>query len=310
MALKQAIEAYELLDSARVNGRTAADFLNRRGLQTNVKKVTGGKGSTDTLTLLIQGHNGKSVGGDALTLGIIGKLGGIGARPDVTGLVSDADGALTAVTCALKLADMQAHGDQLAGDVLITTHICPNAPVIPHDPVPFMDSPVDNDTLIPHLVSADMDAILSIDTTRGNHILNQRGFAITPTVKAGYILRISPDLVRLMQIVTGRPAAVLPLTMPDITPYGNGVYHINSIMQPAIATAAPVVGVALTAEVPVPGSASGASQITDIEMAARYCIEVAKGYGSGKCTFYDPAEYDHMLNLYGPMTHLQTKGNK
>lgn len=59
------------------------------------------------------------------------------------GLVSDADGAITAIAVALKLADMRRNGDILDGDVIIATHICPNAPTQPHDPVPFMGSPVD-----------------------------------------------------------------------------------------------------------------------------------------------------------------------
>ncbi len=308
MTLKQTIEAFELLDSAHVTGQTVADYLIDRGLSVMVSQVSGSKGSTDVLVIQVPGSAGKTAGGSAPTLGIIGKLGGIGARPEVVGLVSDADGAITAVACALKLADMQANGDQLEGDVVITTHICPHAPIIPHEPVPFMDSPVDNATLIQHLNRPEMDAILSVDTTRGNLVLNQRGFAITPTVKEGYILKISPDLVHIMMNVLGRPAAVLPITTQDITPYGNGIYHINSIMQPAISTDAPVVGVALTAAVAVPGSASGASQPVDVEQAARFCVEVSKGFGRGRCLFYDKDEFERLQTLYGSMRHLQTQG--
>lgn len=95
-------------------------------------------------------------------------------------------------------------------------------------------------------VDPSMDAILSVDTTKGNRIINIRGFAITPTVKEGWILRVSEDLLDIMQYVTGRMPAVVPITMQDITPYGNGIYHLNSIMQPATTTNAPVVGVAIT----------------------------------------------------------------
>ena len=69
--------------------------------------------------------------------------------------------------------------------MIVTTHICPRAPVIPHDPVPFMGSPVDMATMNRHEVRPEMDAILSIDTTRGNWVVNRRGFAVSPTVKAG-----------------------------------------------------------------------------------------------------------------------------
>jgi hypothetical protein len=310
MALKQTIETYELLDSASVGGPAVAAVLRERDLEVEVVSLQGQAGGTDFLRALIPGTSGKQVGGLAPTLGIIGRLGGIGARPASIGLVSDADGAITVVACALKLADMASAGDRLPGDVIVATHICPNAPIIPHDPVPFMGAPVDMATMNRYEVHPEMDAILSVDTTRGNWVVNWRGFAITPTVKEGYILKVSADLLRIMSVVTGRAPAVLPITTQDITPYGNGVDHINSIMQPATATDAPVVGVALTAEIAVPGCASGASQVVDIEMTVRFCVEVAKAYGRGECAFYDAGEFDRLVALYGSMKHLQTLGRQ
>jgi hypothetical protein len=308
MTWKQTIEAYELLDSATVTGEQVVRLLRDRGLPTaQTTTVEGNKGSTDFLSVTVPGVEGKRNGGPAPTLGILGWLGGIGARPAAIGLVSDADGAITALACALKLADMAAAGDRLAGDVIVSTHICPQAPTIPHQPVPFMSSPVGLEAMKQHQVTTEMDALLSIDTTRGNWVLNQKGFAITPTVKEGYILRISPDLLELMSYVTNRAPVVLPITTQDITPYGNDLFHINSIMQPATATDAPVVGVALTAAVAVPGCASGASQAVDIEMATRFCLEVAKGFGGGTCSFYDTTEFERLVALYGSMKHLQTQ---
>jgi hypothetical protein len=306
--MTQTLAAYDLLDSAQVTGHAVANLLREVGLQVEVIPIAGEKGSTDFVRASVPGTEGKQAGGPAPTLGIIGRLGGIGARPEAIGLVSDADGAVTALACALKLGNMAAAGDRLAGDVIIATHICPKAPVIPHDPVPFMGSPVDTVTMNLHEVLPEMDAILSVDTTRGNTIVNRRGFAITATVKQGYILKVSPDLLRLMSFVTGRAPLVLPITTQDITPYGNGLDHINSIMQPATATSAPVAGVALTAETAVPGCASGASQVVDIEAAARFCLEVAKGFGQGTCRLHDPDEFQRMVSLYGSMEHLQTLG--
>lgn len=309
--LKQVIEAYELLDSAYVNGEKVAEVLKERGLEkVEIHRIEREGGSTDFIKIIVPGKNGKLSGGDSPTLGIIGRLGGIGARPEMIGLVSDADGAITAIAVALKLADMKKNGDVLDGDVIIATHICPNAPTLPHDPVPFMGSPVDMATMNKYEVDPRMDAILSVDTTRGNRIINVKGFAITPTVKEGWILRVSEDLLDIMQYVTGRMPSVVPITMQDITPYGNGVHHINSILQPATATNAPVVGVAITAEVPVPGCATGASHAVDIEQAARFCIEVAKSFGRGKVKFYDEEEFKRLIDLYGPMNHLQTLGRK
>ena len=140
-------------------------------------------------------------------------------------------------------------------------------------------------------------------------MINVRGFAISPTIKEGYILKTSEDLLDIMQMTTGKLPYVFPVSTQDITPYGNDLHHINSILQPATATSAPVVGVAITTETMVPGCATGASHITDMEEAARFMLEVAKAFGKGTCSFYDENEYVHIQTLYGAMTHLQTLGS-
>lgn len=235
-------------------------------------------------------------------------LGGIGARPEVTGLVSDADGAAAAVATAAKLLDMRRRGDVLPGDVVVATHICPNAPTEPHDPVPFMGSPVDIATMNRHEVTDDMEAVLSIDTTKGNRIINHKGLALSPTVKEGWVLQVSEQLGELLAVVTGEPLVTYPVTTQDITPYGNGAHHINSILQPATATAAPVVGLAVTSAAAVPGCQTGASHESDIASAARYAVEVAKGFGAGNLDFHDAVEFDNLVNRYGSLAHLQTLG--
>ena len=305
MALKQVIEIYELLDDARVSGKDVVNLFKDRGFTGVISdRVQGEKGKTDFIRLAISGSHGISKGGKAPSLGVIGRLGGVGARPERLGLVSDADGAISALAMGLKLVEMQKKGDTLRGDVIVTTHICPTAPTLPHEPVPFMGSPVDIHMMNHKEVDGAMEAILSFDTTKGNRILNHRGFAISPTVKEGWILRVSEDLLDIMSWVTGRLPVVLPITTQDITPYGNEIYHLNSILQPAVATDAPVVGVAITTEVPVPGCGTGASHMVDIELAVRFGLEVAKAFGEGKCRFYDAGEFSRLTALYGSMKHL------
>lgn len=309
MALKQVMEIYELLDSAKVNGDQVAQLLRGKGIEElEVRPIRGEKGTTDSIKVRIPGTRGRKSGGLSPTLGVIGRLGGIGARPQMIGLVSDADGAIASLSVVLRLAEMRERGDRLAGDVIVATHICPDAPTTPHEPVPFMGSPVDMKSLNAHEVDPEMDAILSIDTTKGNRIINHRGFAISPTVKEGYILRVSEDLLALMEITTGKRPFVFAITTQDITPYGNGIFHLNSIMQPCVATKAPVVGLAITAESTVPGCATGASHIVDIEEVVRFSIEVAKNFGMEKCRFYDEDEFQKISDLYGSMHHLQTLG--
>lgn len=311
MALKQVLDVYEILDDIHVNGEVVTEYAKNKGiLDATYTRVDEGKGPTDFIRLVIPGRNGKLNGGKAPTLGIIGQLGGIGARPERIGFVSDGDGALSAVATAIKLIDMVGKGDQIDGDVIVSTHICPTAPTMPHDPVPFMGSPVDMATNVKLTVDPDMDAILSVDTTKGNRILNKRGFALTPTVKAGYILHISEDLLQIQQTSTGELPCVLALTTQDITPYGNGLYHMNSILQPCCGTDAPVVGVAITTESSVPGCATGATHEVDVAEVVQFCVEAAKEFTAGKCSFYDKDEFEMIQKLYGSMKVLQTRGNQ
>ena len=155
-----------------------------------------------------------------------------------------------------------------------------------------------------------MDAVVSIDTTKGNRVFNHRGIALSPTVKSGYVLKFCDELLRIMEMTTGDLPVTFAITTQDITPYGNDVYHINSILQPAVATDAPVIGIAITAKSAVPGSGTGASHEVDVAQAVRFAIEIAKEYTQGQIEFYDKNEFDRLEMLYGSMRHLQTLGNE
>jgi len=303
--LKQILEIEDLLDGM-VTGNDVADYFWAHGAKdVTVVPIKEKRGHTDFIKICVSGKNGKSEGGDKYTLGIIGRLGGIGARPDRIGMVSDADGAIVALAVALKLIKMQKRGDQLPGDVIICTHICPTAPTLPHKLIPFMNSPVSMETLNKYEVTREMDAILSVDATKGNNILNSRGIAITPTVLNGYILPVSLELLELESYCTGMLPNVLALSQYDITPYNNGLHHINSIMQPSVVADVPVVGVAITAQATIPGCATGACQETDMRDASVFCIEVAKALTRGLTLFYNTEEYNHAIALYGKFIHFK-----
>ena len=281
MSFKQVIELADLLDDGRVTGEDVVKYVTAEGnVKATCTTVTGAKGSTDFVKFLIPGKNGKTKGGTAPTLGIVGRLGGLGARPERIGFTSDGDGALAASAIAAKLARMTVRGDELEGDVIVGTHICPDAPTLPHKPAPFMDSPVTMDVLNKEEIDPAMDAILSIDTTKGNQIICHNGIAISPTVLDGYILRVSEDLL----------------------------YHMNSILQPSVAAHVPVVGIAITTETVVPGCGTGATHLVDVDDAVRYSIEVAKAFTQNECSFYDKKEFELITKLYGSMTHFQGSG--
>lgn len=296
MAWKRVLDVFDLLDSVPIKGAQVMTFLQQHGLvEVSISRVRGKRGDTEFVQAALRGERGRSIGGTAPTVGIIGHLGGIGACPNRTGIVSDADGALVALSVAAKLGAMRQRGEALAGGVIIVTHVCPRAHILPHEPVPFMIWPLDMAEMNRHEVDGRMEAILSVDASRGNRIVNRKGIAVAPTIKQGYILRVSEDLLQILQNVT--------------TPYGNGVFHINSILQPATATLASVVCVATTTETAVPGSATGATQLDDVEQATRFCLEVAKAYAQEQCVFFDAAEFDRLQQRCGEMTRLQTLGS-
>ncbi len=307
MMLKQVIDLFELLDSPNAGSETIKQYLRDTGkCDIETEKLFGENGSTEHIKITIAGRDGRSKDGHSPTLGIIGRLGGLGARPEITGFVSDGDGALAALAAAAKLARMASLGDYLAGDVIITTHICPDAPTRPHDPVPMMSSHVSHDKINAVEIVPEMDAILSIDTTKGNRIINTRGFAVSPTIKDGYIVKVSDDILDIMSAITGKLPQVFAVSQQDITPYGNDLKHINSIFQPSIMTSAPVIGVAITTEVAVAGCATGATHLVDVEAVSRFAVEVGKGFTIGNCQFYDRKEFARMKALYGDMTRFQS----
>ena len=292
--LKDVLTVYELLDNPHVTGHHVASLFSHADIETVSEPGSASRpGSTDFIKICY--------GSGSPVLGIIGQLGGIGAEGK-SGLVSDAEGALTVLACALHC---ETHTIDFEGSVIFSTHICPHAPIIAHDLVDFMGGPLCNSTMMDHFVDERMEAILSVDTTRGNRVINHKGFAISPTVKEGYILRVSEDLLDIQQRVTGMLPVVFPITTQDITPYSNNLYHLNAIMQPSIKTPAPVVGVAITSQVIIPGCATGTNQLLDVEAAARFCCEVIKEYGKGRCKFYDSKEFSTLVGSYGSMTHLQ-----
>ncbi|MGC9010339.1 MAG: DUF1177 family protein, partial [Sulfolobales archaeon] len=121
---KYVSEIIDLLDDPKVSGDKVKKFFEDKGfkdLLINVEKIRGEKGSTDFISIKIPGSRGKSVGGSSPTLSVIGRLGGKGARPDLVGLVSDADEAIVALAVVYKITEMRSREDILPADVIINT---------------------------------------------------------------------------------------------------------------------------------------------------------------------------------------------
>ncbi|MET1127689.1 MAG: DUF1177 domain-containing protein [Thermoproteota archaeon] len=302
--LRYVLDVIDLLDRPEVPVEELKGLLERgEGVELELKPVRGGKGETLFVKFTVRGTEPRG-----RRINVIGRLGGIGARPVQLGLVSDADGAIVALSVAAKLAAMAEAGDRLPDDVVVTTHLATRAPVKPYKPAPMMESPVDIFELLALEVDEEATAVVSIDATKANLVVKHTGFAITPTVKEGWILKVSSDLIDIYTRVTGEPPVVVPITMQDILPFSTPVYHINSIVQPWIYTSAPVVGVAITARTVVPGSATGATNAWALEQAARFVLEVVKEYTMGRIELYDREEWETIMKIHGPLRHIMSRG--
>lgn len=109
--MKILLDLLDLLDDPRVTGESVVTRLKDWGVRDAATKTIGTNGkTTDFVNVLIPGRNGKTAGGNAPTLGIVGRLGGLGARPALIGFTSDGDGALAALTIAAKLGQMHVRG--------------------------------------------------------------------------------------------------------------------------------------------------------------------------------------------------------
>lgn len=300
--LSELLRIKDLLESPKVGGEAVARYLSDLGATVTVVPLGSDDGRLDFVRAVIPGSEGRSSGGSAPTIGLIGRLGGISARGDV-GFVSDADGALIALTVAAKLARLRQFEQLLRGDVVIATNITRAGAMAGQ----FMTSPVDMLEVSRLEVLPEMAAIISIDATKANRVVNRTGLAITPTVKEGWVLRVSESLLTLVERVTGEAATVLPITTQDITRMDNGVYHINSIMQPSLFTSAPVVGLATTSRVLIPGSATGVTNAPLLDSAARLCFEIVKHFTAGKLDLFDANEFQILTRLYGSLRMLQAE---
>ncbi|MEM1610791.1 MAG: DUF1177 family protein [Sulfolobales archaeon] len=295
------IRVIDILDAPRVGEEDIEQLVSGcREASIHFERLKGEKGETLFTKIVFDFGGGRGIG-------IIGRLGGVGARPHLIGMVSDADGAIVALAVAEKLGRMCSRGEELMGRFVIATHISTNSPIRPEKPAPMMDSPVDLDQLLMREVDESVDAHISIDATKGNKVIKIRGFAITPVVVRGWILRPTEEVLEIYSWIAGRPPILVPITMQDIVPFSTPVKHINSILQPWLYTDTPVMGVAITSESVIPGSATGVTDLSSLEPASRFVLEIAKKYTSRSIEIYYENEYQTLLKYHGDLKEIMSR---
>ena len=82
MLIKQLLEVYDVLDDSNASGETVEAYLRgiRKDADIHVYPLVGPKGKTDMVKVRIHGSRGKTSGGDAPTLGLLGRRGRIGSK--------------------------------------------------------------------------------------------------------------------------------------------------------------------------------------------------------------------------------------
>ncbi|MDL2264327.1 DUF1177 domain-containing protein [Synergistaceae bacterium OttesenSCG-928-I11] len=312
MSLRSAIKAQEILDSAYATGAEVVAMFEEAGADEATYERLKGDGFTDVVRVFIKGCNGRSSGGEAPTLDISASLVGIGARPASKGLIGDGDAAIVACATGLRLLDMRGKGDGVDGDVVILMNITGAAPSFEaegHQP-PEIGCPVNFWLMKQKFVDGTADAILDVNVARNDRYCKKKGFAITPTVKEGWLLRVSEDALDVMERVTGEMPAVMPLSMQDVMPTRNGIWFLNDIGALPYGIDSPCIGVALCSPIVTNPFGPGMTNLTEIEPAIRFCVEVAKDFGQRRFDFYDKEEFIKIVKLYGSMKHLQTFGRQ
>ncbi|MEM0173903.1 MAG: DUF1177 domain-containing protein [Sulfolobaceae archaeon] len=290
MILKNLIEVIEILESSepivkvreKVRG---ADFIE-------YEEIERGDGKVTFLRALVKGRKGNR------RIEILGRLGAIQMRSKYKGLVSDADGAIVALTVLFELIDLKRKGIEFDADVSIVTNIALDAKLIPHKPFDFMVPPIGLDEALQIEVDPKAELILSIDSTKGNILAKYNDFALTHVVKEGYILKLSDEVIEIYNRVTGHEVYLVALTTGDLTPIEFPIYHISTIISPWLYTTSPVIGIATTSRQVIPGYVTGVQDIMMLNNASRFCIEMIKFFDMGG-KVYDDKELEELKKRIG-----------
>lgn len=282
MIMKTLLDVIDALESRnpldRIRDLIKVDFEERR------------IGNVPYIKALYEGGGNKRVE-------VLGRLGAI-QMSQFKGLVSDADGAIIALTVLAELKRLEEKGIKLNLDVSFVTNVALNAKLIPHKPFDFMVPEVGLDDALKEEVDPKASFIISIDSTKGNRLAKFDDFALTHVVLNGYILRVSDEVVDIYNRVTGHEVYLVSLTTGDLTPLDFNVYHISTLISPWLYTTSPVLGIATVSKQMVPGYATGVMDLNMLERASRFIIELLKHIGLGG-KVYDEREYEELVKKLG-----------
>ncbi|QIW22735.1 DUF1177 domain-containing protein [Sulfolobus sp. S-194] len=263
MILKTLIDVINILES-----KNPLEIIRKR-LENKVKYEEITVGEVPYIKVLYKGE-----GKDKIE--ILGRLGAIQMVGTNKGLVSDADGAIITLTTLLELLNLMDKGITFDIDILFVTNLATKAKLIPHKPFDFMVPLMGLDDALKIEVDPTASFILSIDSTKGNRLAKYDDFALTHVVKDGYILKLHDNIIDIYNRVTEHEIYMISLTTGDLTPLDYNVYHISTLISPWLYTSSPVLGLATVSKQVIPGYETGVQNLTMLEHASRFCIELIK----------------------------------
>ncbi|BCU66904.1 hypothetical protein HS7_03410 [Sulfolobales archaeon HS-7] len=235
--------------------------------------------------------------GDGKPIEILGRLGAVQMKGEY-GLVSDADGAIVALTVLLELLNLKRKGISIPGSVVISTSISLDAGLIEHKPFKFMVPKIGLEDALPIEVERDAELVISVDSTKGNNLVKFDDFALTHVVFGGYLLRLRDEVIELYKRVTGHEIYMLALTTGDLTPMEFKVNHVSTLVTPWLYTNSPLIGLATVSKQVIPGYVTGVQDFLMLERSARFCLEMIKYVGKGGKVYYEE-ELSELLSKLG-----------
>ncbi|AWR93790.1 DUF1177 family protein [Acidianus brierleyi] len=235
---------------------------------------------------------------------ILGRLGAIRVSNHY-GIVSDADGAIISLTSMIEWAK---NYSEIEGEAIFSTNISLDAKLIPHKPFNFMVPLVGLDDALRLEVDKEAQFLISVDSTKGNRIAKYNDFAISHIIKDGYILKIPDEIIDIYEKVTEHEPYFVALTSGDLTPMEINAYHISTFLSPWLYTESPILGLATVSKYPIPGYETGVQNVTMLERASRFSIEVLKYYFSGG-DIYSEEELSSLKNVLGESQFMKLKKN-
>ncbi|EZQ10274.1 hypothetical protein CM19_04270 [Candidatus Acidianus copahuensis] len=285
MMLKSVIETIELLQDLKKPG-DILDYVKKYSDEVQYWDL----GEVLFLRSYIKGEGKK--------IEVLGRLGSIKIN---NLLVSDADGAIIALAVLRELSK-----ERQSGNYVISTSISLSAKLIQHEPFNFMVPPIGIEEALNYEVDKQADFIISIDSTKGNRIAKYSDFAITHVIKDGYIMKVSDEVLDIYEKVTDHEPYFVPLTSSDLTPMDFNSYHISTLISPWLYTESPLIGVATVSKFAIPGYETGVQNISMLENAGKFCVELSRFINKGGSAF-DEKELIELKNKLGESNLLKVK---